>query len=411
MRERGLVLEVQGQEAVVLTQAGEFRRLRLRSPLPQVGEEIILPRPSRQPWWQWAAAAVLLVAVSAAALGTWLPAREEAAVKPPGEGTGPAAPSLPVVRWVTIDINPSVELGLDGDDRVVSARALNEDGARLLGGLALQGKPAQEAVEEVASRAVAKGYLVAGAPENTVLIAVTGDEEGRRGEELRERLHNVLRARQVQAEVESIKVDAALRESAARAGLSVGKYAIWLQATAEGLNVDPDRLRRESLARAIREAGGNLGEVVGKAHQQQEFHRLEEKVKEMRQKMGREDPTGPAGETVSREEKGVGPALTGSPPGLQEPDEGGPWRQFRKQPQDDKNGRAPEFRETVPPVSSPEEGSPSQGKERPRREEDLLPPREGETPMLPGRPAGRPEQERNGERSERESGRERKRER
>ena len=59
--ERGIILEIDGRDAVVLTRDGDFRRVRLDRPGRQVGEEIVLPARRRLP-----AGLVTVAAVAAA---------------------------------------------------------------------------------------------------------------------------------------------------------------------------------------------------------------------------------------------------------------------------------------------------------------------------------------------------------
>lgn len=81
---------------------------------------------------------------------------------------------------MTVDINPSVEFMVDGENKVVSVTALNDDGAVLIAGEAFVGKTAEEATELMVTLATETGYLVKGnvtADENTVKLSVSGDSE------------------------------------------------------------------------------------------------------------------------------------------------------------------------------------------------------------------------------------------
>ena len=76
--------------------------------------------------------------------------------------------------YITIDINPSVEIIAEGD-QVVSVRAINEDAAVLLSGEALEGLTVKEATEKIVSLAEELGYLN---EENTdVSVTVSADSE------------------------------------------------------------------------------------------------------------------------------------------------------------------------------------------------------------------------------------------
>lgn len=96
---------------------------------------------------------------------------------------------------VTVDINPSIELMVDKDNKVVSATALNDDGSVLLVGEAVVGKTPEEATELIISLATDTGYLVKGnveESENTVKISVSGD--GKYAEKLYNKLSDKAQA-------------------------------------------------------------------------------------------------------------------------------------------------------------------------------------------------------------------------
>ena len=80
---------------------------------------------------------------------------------------------------MTVDINPSVELMVDKDNKVISVTALNDDAAVILQGEAsIVGKESDDAVKAIVSLATDTGYIVKGevsADENTVKISVSGD--------------------------------------------------------------------------------------------------------------------------------------------------------------------------------------------------------------------------------------------
>lgn len=79
---------------------------------------------------------------------------------------------------MTVDINPSVELMVDKDNKVVSVTALNDDAAIILQGTAFVGKTSDEAVKDVVEVATETGYIVKGeveVGENNVKISVSGD--------------------------------------------------------------------------------------------------------------------------------------------------------------------------------------------------------------------------------------------
>ena len=81
---------------------------------------------------------------------------------------------------MTVDINPSVEFTLDKDNKIITATALNDDGAVLIQGKAFAGKTADEGARMVVELATNQGYLVKGEIEgtaNTINISVSGNKE------------------------------------------------------------------------------------------------------------------------------------------------------------------------------------------------------------------------------------------
>nr|WP_054668982.1 anti-sigma factor domain-containing protein [Calditerricola satsumensis] len=116
---RGIVLQVNASDVVVLTPDGQFCRLR-RDPNRAyvVGEEIRFfpdkPRHRVKPagaLWLAAMAACLALVVVGGLL--WMTAQ-------------------PVMAYVTLDINPSVEMSIDERYRVIDLAGLNPDGERLV---------------------------------------------------------------------------------------------------------------------------------------------------------------------------------------------------------------------------------------------------------------------------------------
>lgn len=63
------------------------------------------------------------------------------------------------VSYVSIDVNPSIELGLNRFDRVVSVEAYNAEGEAILSGLPLRWKKYTEAIEVVIGCEEMEGYL------------------------------------------------------------------------------------------------------------------------------------------------------------------------------------------------------------------------------------------------------------
>ena len=74
-------------------------------------------------------------------------------------GTGGYSVYRQPVSYISIDVNPSVELGINRFGRVVSADAYNEDGQALLQNLSLKNIPYIQAVETLLADEISSGFL------------------------------------------------------------------------------------------------------------------------------------------------------------------------------------------------------------------------------------------------------------
>ncbi len=73
---------------------------------------------------------------------------------------------------VSLDVNPSIELNVDRDEKVLSAKGLNDDGRRVLGDMELEGSSLNIAVNAVIGSMLKNGYLDDMA--NSILVSVSG---------------------------------------------------------------------------------------------------------------------------------------------------------------------------------------------------------------------------------------------
>lgn len=77
--------------------------------------------------------------------------------------------------YVDIEVNPAIELAVNRFDRVVGARALNEDGEEVLAGIDVAWETCSDALDDIGGELEALGYLEGGA---TVDVTVACDDEG-----------------------------------------------------------------------------------------------------------------------------------------------------------------------------------------------------------------------------------------
>ncbi len=152
------------------------------------------------------------------------------------------------VNYVSIDINPSIELGINSFDVVVCAESFNEDGALLLSNCAVTRKPASEAISNVISEAVRQGFII---DDGSTIIALTAesnnvDDAASLQQSGKSDISSALSACGTSAIVYSDASGLQLRTAAKETGLSPGKYRLIsiLQALDSSITYDQFRNTR-----------------------------------------------------------------------------------------------------------------------------------------------------------------------
>lgn len=126
------------------------------------------------------------------------------------------------VSYVSIDVNPSIELALNRFDRVVSVTAYNPEGAEILDGLSLQWKKYPEAIHEVIECADMRTYLT----DDAELILTVAADESRKSE-----LETGVKrcAAHIGHGCHDDQTDIESAFQAHECGLSIGKYNAYLE--------------------------------------------------------------------------------------------------------------------------------------------------------------------------------------
>ena len=143
-----------------------------------------------------------------------------------------------VASLVSLDVNPSIQLEVNKNEKVLSAIPMNDDGAEILADMDLKGTQADVAMYAIIGSLLQHGYVDELA--NSILITVEDDDQAR-GEKLQQEL-----TAQADAALENAQVNGAvlaqtlqhteeLSQKAQEYGISTGKAALIL-AIVEGSN-------------------------------------------------------------------------------------------------------------------------------------------------------------------------------
>lgn len=90
--------------------------------------------------------------------------------------------------YVTMDINPSIELIVSKSEKVTYANALNEDGEVLLAAIELEGMDLDAAIDLVIQTAIELGYIEADADVETIVQISSTSQDEAQGEQIKERV-------------------------------------------------------------------------------------------------------------------------------------------------------------------------------------------------------------------------------
>ena len=169
-----------------------------------------------------------------------------------GLGAVGAAVLLPSA-YVDIDVNPSIELGVNRFDRVVSARALNDDGEAVLQDVDVVWSTYEDAVDGIGDELTNQGYLNA---DSFVSVTIScGDME-------QYQLIESTSRRCLEGEAGQVSCDYASEEErheAHESGLGVGKWRVWRDLVDSGSSLTAEDAAEMSV-RELRDLLGESGE-------------------------------------------------------------------------------------------------------------------------------------------------------
>lgn len=256
----GVVMSIHKHHAIVVTADGQF----LRAPIqgkPQIGEEITFEEEQRKvysfktPYWYVGAAAIVLILFLPILLFV-----QQA--------------DHSVVAYLSMDINPSIEIGVDDKEKVRELRALNDDGEQIIKDLKFKGVNVESIVGTILERAKVSHYL--DTPNKDIFITSimmgnsTGlnlDYESILAGKVDQTLRNLLDqldGEAASAQVTTMAVPNEVREEADVNGISSGKMVVYLMAKDEGYEINLEQLKGQSIDKATDSIGG-VKTIVEKA--------------------------------------------------------------------------------------------------------------------------------------------------
>lgn len=151
---------------------------------------------------------------------------------------------------ISIDVNPSIELGVNRFDRVVSVKGYNDDGVELALSQNVRFMDYNRAVEQILKDEVIAGLL---SQDEIMTIAVVGANSGQ-CDKILSQLESCTESHQ---NVYCYSADSEEVEEAHHLGLSYGKYRAFLEVQKLYPDITPEQIRGMTM-REIHEMTGKL---------------------------------------------------------------------------------------------------------------------------------------------------------
>jgi len=258
-----MVVKIKSRTCIVLTADGEYREVSLPGgAVPRLGQEIKLEGRKRLPYLkQLMAVASVLIILMAGLLYI---------------GNIPSA-----AAYLTIDINPSIELAVSSKGKVISASALDNEGGRILAEVKLKGRDLSEAVELIVAQAVTDNYIEESG-DNVILATLTVAS----GTEPLVDLNSVynaiilpLESSGLESDVIIEPVEPELREEAAATGISTGRYLLYNKSNQKGLQISISDITSMNLGKLQKEKKVDLVKIVAEQDNERSDNKQAQKDK------------------------------------------------------------------------------------------------------------------------------------
>ncbi|MCZ8512643.1 anti-sigma factor domain-containing protein [Paenibacillus filicis] len=244
---KGIVMDITESNIIVMRPDGKFDRVARKNRTCEIGEEIVYADAG----FHWRSPSVAGKSALAAAVVFCIVLFASFSGK---------LGSPEVVAYVSMDINPSVEMGIDTKENVLELRGLNDDGVQLIEALDYKNKPIDQVTSKLLDKAEQKA-LAKGEGEIVIASTVVNENSKVNDVQLAEKLKqqvtkHIQETHPNQASAYQVAAFAApqeVRTAAAENGLSMGKYTVYLNAKNSGTPLTVDELKKESVLQILKD--------------------------------------------------------------------------------------------------------------------------------------------------------------
>ncbi|WP_010247806.1 anti-sigma-I factor RsgI family protein [Acetivibrio cellulolyticus] len=162
---------------------------------------------------------------------------------------------------IGIDINPSIEIVIDNEYKVIETVAKNSDAESVLNGLKLEGIPLKSAISEIANKAESCGYF--SDSKNVVVVSMALNNKSKEyntdksvEEEKLNNLKQELEENSIAIEGTNIIQKTVLltpeeMEAAKEKDISMGRYSLYMEAKEKGVEISINEAKESSLEELV----------------------------------------------------------------------------------------------------------------------------------------------------------------
>ncbi len=233
---RGMVLRVEERQVVVITEEGDYLKVKMPVRRPSPGETIELPikKPvSFRPKYVVAAILIIFMALSGLKIFT----------------------TPPVFASVALDMTPSVQLTIGKGNLVIQSQAQNPEGEKLLKELDLKGLDVYQAVNLITAKAAEMNFFDS-ERKNLALATViplreAPDETGIDKNKIMQVIHDEMYERKYDGYVVVNQAGKEIIQQAEETGLPVNRYMLMKKYREQGIEIPPEILKDSSPSQVI----------------------------------------------------------------------------------------------------------------------------------------------------------------
>lgn len=234
-KKRGLVTSIKDGHCIVVNPDGGYEKIPLPSRDVQVGEEVFYNRVRIPAEFKSVLVAASFLLFFIASMLIYQGSVNQ------------------VAAYITMDINPSLEISVDSNSMVVDVTCLDEEATRLVKPGEYKGKSLDYTVAAIIEKSVEQNFLKPG-EENlivTTISPVNDKAEPVDGKALSRLVEQSATARECPVQVKVYTASGEIRKEARKTGISSGRYLIYEEVKKQDPSVKIEDVKKDSIKKLL----------------------------------------------------------------------------------------------------------------------------------------------------------------